>query len=317
MESQRFKMNALPPSFLVKDEVQRALKLNQPVVALESAAITHGLPHPANLELGRGMEAAVRAEGAMPATIAVLRGAIRVGLADAELIETANLTSPMKISRRDFAAAIATQASGGTTVAGTMFAADKVGIKVFATGGIGGVHREGRFDISPDLQALSSTQMIVVCAGAKSILDLPSTLETLETLGVPVLGYGTDEFPAFFSRESGLRTSARVDSPEEAARFARAHWEIGMPSAVLVCQPISAEDEIPREEIDPIEEQASREAQEKGIRGQALTPFLLRRVNELTGGKSLRANVSLLLHNARLAAQIARAMVPPFKIRAV
>ncbi len=309
-------MNSLPPSFIVKDDVKRALRLDQPVVALESTVLTHGLPHPTNLALGRDMEAAVHADGATPATIAVLHGTIRVGLTDDELVEVAE-TSAMKISRRDFAAAIAKKASGGTTVAGTMFAADKVGIKVFATGGIGGVHKEGRFDVSTDLQALASTQMIVVCAGAKSILDLPSTLEMLETLGVPVLGYGTDEFPAFFSRSSGFKTSARVDSPQEAAEFARAHWEIGMSSAVLVCQPISEADEISREEIDPIEEQASREAQEQKISGQALTPFLLQRVNELTNGKSMRANISFLLNNAHLAAQIAKAMVPPLKIRAL
>jgi len=308
-------MDTLPAPFVVKDDVQRALKQNRPVVALESTVLTHGLPHPTNLALGRDMEAAVLADGATPATIGVLHGTVRVGLTDAELAELAQAAAAMKVSRRDFAAAVVKKASGGTTVAGTMFAADKVGIRVFATGGIGGVHREARFDVSPDLQALASTRMIVVCAGAKSILDLPSTLEMLETNGVPALGYGTDEFPAFFSRRSGFKTSARVDSPQEAADFARAHWELGMPSAVLVCRPISAEDEIPREEIDPVEEQASREAQERGIGGQALTPFLLQRVNELTGGKSMRANLSLLLGNARLAAQIAKAMIPPLKTR--
>lgn len=308
-------MDTLPAPFFVKDDVQRALKQNRPVVALESTVLTHGLPHPTNLALGRDMEAAVLADGATPATIGVLHGTVRVGLTDAELAELAQAAAAMKVSRRDFAAAVVKKASGGTTVAGTMFAADKVGIRVFATGGIGGVHREARFDVSPDLQALASTRMIVVCAGAKSILDLPSTLEMLETNGVPALGYGTDEFPAFFSRRSGFKTSARVDSPQEAADFARAHWEIGMPSAVLVCRPISAEDEIPREEIDPVEEQASREAQERGIGGQALTPFLLQRVNELTDGKSMRANLSLLLGNARLAAQIAKAMIPPLKTR--
>ncbi len=310
-------MDSLPASFIVKDDVKRALKLSRPVVALESTVLTHGLPHPHNLGLGRDMESAILADGATPATIAVLRGTIRVGLTDDEFVEVASAPSAMKISRRDFAAAIAKKASGGTTVAGTMFAADKVGIKVFATGGIGGVHKEARFDVSPDLQALASTQMIVVCAGAKSILDLPSTLEMLETMGVPVLGYGTDEFPAFFSRRSGFKTSARVESPQEVADFARAHWEIGMPSAILVCQPISEADEISREEIDPIEEQASREAQEKRISGQALTPFLLQRVNELTSGKSMRANLAFLLNNAHLAAQIAKFMVPPRKIRAL
>lgn len=310
-------MDTLPASFLIQDEVRRALRLNQPVVALESTVITHGLPPPHNLRLARDMESAVHADGATPATIAVLHGIVRVGLTDDELAEVASTPSAIKISRRDFATAIAKKASGGTTVAGTMFAADKVGIKVFATGGIGGVHKEARFDVSSDLQALASTQMVIVCAGAKSILDLPATLEVLETMGVPVLGYGTDEFPAFFSRQSGFKTSARADSPQEVADFARAHWDIGMPSAVLVCQPIPKENEIPRAEIDPIEEIASREAQEKKISGQALTPFLLQRVNELTEGKSMRANLSLLLNNARLAAQIAKAMVPPLKIRAL
>lgn len=310
-------MDTLPASFFIQDEVKRALRLNQPVVALESTVITHGLPPPHNLALARDMEAAVHADGATPATIAVLRGEIRVGLTDAELIEVASAPSAMKISRRDFAAAIAKKASGGTTVAGTMFAAHKVGIQVFATGGIGGVHKEARFDVSPDLQALASTQMIIVCAGAKSILDLPATMEYLETMGVPVLGYSTDEFPAFFSRTSGFKTSARADSPQEVADFARAHWGIGMPSAVLVCQPIPAENEIPREEIDPIEEIASREAQEQKISGQALTPFLLQRVNELTNGKSMRANLVFLLNNAHLAAQIAKFMPKPHKVKEI
>ena len=260
------------------------------------------------------MESSVRAEGAIPATIAVLQGHIHIGLSGAELDSLAREGS-MKISRRDFAAAVVKKASGGTTVAGTMFAADKAGIKVFATGGIGGVHREARFDVSPDLQALSSTQMIIVCAGAKSILDLPATLEYLETMGVPVVGYGTDEFPAFFSRKSGFKTSARVDTPQEVAAFAHAHWELGMPSAVLVCQPIPPENEIAREDIDPVEETASQDAREKRISGQALTPFLLQRVNELTNGVSMRANLALLLNNARLAAQIAKRMSPPPKVR--
>lgn len=309
-------MDSLPASFIVKDDVRRALKLNRPVVALESTVLTHGLPHPHNLALGRDMERVILAEGATPATIALLHGTVRVGLTDEELVKVVE-SSTLKVSRRDFATAIAQKASGGTTVAGTMFAAQKAGIQVFATGGIGGVHKEAHLDISPDLQALASTRMIVVCTGAKSILDLPATMEVLETMGVPVLGYGTDEFPAFFSRRSGLKTSARADSPQEAASFARAHWEIGMPSAILICQPIAEEDEIPREEIDPIEEQASREAREKKISGQALTPFLLQRVNELTGGKSMRANLSFLLNNARLAAQIAKEMVSPLKIRAL
>jgi pseudouridine-5'-phosphate glycosidase len=287
-----------------------------PLLALESTVITHGLPRPQNLELARAMEAEVRRGGATPATVAVLDGKIRVGLTDEELVRLAEAESPLKISRRDFATAIAKKASGGTTVAGTMFAAHQAGIRVFATGGIGGVHKESRFDISTDMQTLADTPMIVVCAGAKSILDLPATLETLETLSVPVVGYGTDEFPAFFSRSSGLPVSARLDSPQEVAAFAKAHWDIGMKSAVLVCQPIPMEDEIPLEEIEPIEEQASREAIEKGITGQRLTPFLLQRVNELTAGRSLHANLALLLNNARLATQIAKAL-SPHKTRAV
>lgn len=309
-------MDNLPVSFSIQDEVKRALRLNLPVVALESTVITQGLPHPYNLSLARDMERSIRAEGVTPATIAVLGGRIHVGLSDSELGSLVS-DGTMKISRRDFAAAISKRASGGTTVAGTMFVADKVGIKVFATGGIGGVHKEARFDVSPDLQALASTQMIIVCAGAKSILDLPATLEYLETMGVPVIGYGTDEFPAFFSRQSGFKTSARADSPQEVTDFARAHWDLGLPSAVLVCQPILLEKEIPRAEIDPIEEIASREALEKKIIGQALTPFLLQRVNELTRGRSMGANLAFLLNNARLAAQIAKKMVPPNKIRAI
>ena len=231
-------MDVLPSSFKISGDVQRALTLNMPVVALESTVITHGLPSPYNLSLARDMEAAVRDEGATPATIAVLGGSVRVGLTDSDLESVAS-GNAIKVSLRDFATAIAKKSNGGTTVAGTMFAAEKTGIKVFATGGIGGVHKEARFDVSTDMQALASIPMIVVCAGAKSILDLPATLEYLETMGVPVLGYNTDEFPAFFSRKSGLKVSAKVESPQEAAAFARSHWELGMKSAVLVCQPLS------------------------------------------------------------------------------
>ena len=309
-------MDILPAFFNVSGDVKRALNIGLPVVALESTVITHGLPSPYNLSLARDMESAVRDEGATPATIAVLDGIVRVGLTDAELEALVN-GSTMKISRRDFAAAITKRASGGTTVAGTMFAADKVGIKVFATGGIGGVHKEANFDISPDMQALASTPMIVVCAGAKSILDLPATIEYLETMSVPVLGYNTDKFPAFFSRDSGLKVSAKVESPQEAASFARTHWELGMRSAVLVCQPLSEQDEISRAEMDPAEETASKEAIAKKISGQELTPFLLKRVNELTSGRSMRANLTLLLNNARLAAQIAKSMPAPRKVRSV
>lgn len=277
---------------------------SSPLLALESTVITHGLPRPQNLELARAMERVVRENGATPATIAILDGEIRIGLSDAELERLANETNARKISRRDFATAIVKKECGGTTVAGTMFAAHRAGIRVFATGGIGGVHEVETLDISTDLQALADTPMIVVCAGAKAILDLPATLEYLETMAVPVIGYGTDEFPAFYSRHSGLPVSARLDSPEEVVRFARTHWGLGMKSAVLVCQPLPPEEEIPAEKISGFIEQARREADEKGIHGQPLTPFLLARLAELTGGESLRANLALLLNNARLAAQI-------------
>lgn len=276
-----------------------------PLVALESTVITHGLPRPHNLQLARDMERLVRENGATPATIAILDGEIRVGLTDAELERLAAETNVRKISRRDFATAIVKKECGGTTVAGTMFAAHRAGIRVFATGGIGGVHEVETLDISTDLQALADTPMIVVCAGAKAILDLPATLEYLETMAVPVIGYGTDEFPAFYSRQSGLPVSARLDSPEEVVRFAKAHWELGMKSAVLVCQPLPPEDEIPAEKINGFIAQARREANEQGIHGQPLTPFLLARLAELTGGESLRANLALLLNNAKLAARIA------------
>ena len=309
-------MKQIPPHFHVLDEVQRALAQDLPIVALESTVITHGLPIPHNLRLARDMEAAVRTRGAIPATIALMDDRIRVGMEDAELETLAN-NPAIKVSLRDFATSLTKKVNGGTTVAGTMFASHQVGIKVFATGGIGGVHKESSFDISTDMQALATIPMIVVCAGAKSILDLPATMEYLETMGVPVIGYGTDEFPAFFSRSSGLKVSVRFDAPQEVAAFARTHWDLGFRSGVLVCQPIAEEFEIPREEIDPIEEQASQEAIAKGIRGQAITPFLLQRVNELSGGRSMTANISFLLNNARLAGDIARSMTTPFKSRSI
>ncbi|MFA5874601.1 MAG: pseudouridine-5'-phosphate glycosidase [Anaerolineales bacterium] len=286
--------------------INQALRSSYPVVALESTVITHGLPRPKNLMLARDMERVVRENGATPATIALLDGVIHVGLTDAELERLANETNVRKISRRDFATAIVKKECGGTTVAGTMFAAQRARIKVFATGGIGGVHEVETLDISTDLQALADTPMVVVCAGAKAILDLPATLEYLETMAVPVIGYGTDEFPAFYSRQSGLPVSARLDSPWEIVEFAKAHWEIGMKSAVLVCQPLSPEEELPREKVDGAIQQACREAHEQGIHGQPLTPFLLARMAELTGGASLKANLTLLLNNARLAAHIAK-----------
>jgi pseudouridylate synthase len=298
------------PNITLSPEIARALDLGAPVVALESTVITHGLPRPQNLELARDMEKHVRDSGATPATVALLDGKIRIGLSDLELVQLSDAEAgpTLKVSHRDFATAIVKKTNGGTTVAGTMFASQMAGIKVFATGGIGGVHKESSFDISTDLRALAEIPMIVVCAGAKAILDLPATLEYLETMGVPVVGYQTDEFPAFYSRESGLNVSVRLDSPKEIADFAQAHWKLGMRSAVLVTNPVPETESIPKSEMDPIISKASAEAIEKEIHGQALTPFLLGRISELTEGKSLRTNLALLLNNARLAAQIAGEM---------
>ena len=306
----------MPPSnFTISHEINRALNLSLPIVALESTVVTHGLPRPQNLSLARDMESTVREEGAVPATIAVLKGKVRIGMSEANLDELANTPKPRKVSQRDFSIAAVKAENGGTTVAGTMFAAHQVGIKVFATGGIGGVHKESAFDISTDLQALASIPMIVVCAGAKAILDLPATLEYLETMAVPVVGYQTDAFPAFFSRDSGLKTSVTLGTPGEIVKLAQAHWETGMRSAILVTQPIPGGDEIPKPEMKKWIDQASKESIEKKIHGQDLTPFLLQRINELSGGRSLRANLSLLLNNARLAAQIAKSLAMSQKRR--
>ncbi len=288
-------------------DVSRAMRANLPVVALESTVITHGLPRPQNLQLARDMERAVRDEGATAATVAFLDGQLHIGLNENELERLANEKEPHKVGPRDFATVIVEEACGGTTVAGTMLACKHAGIKVFATGGIGGVHRESSFDVSADLQALATIPMIVVCAGAKAILDLPATLEYLETMNVPVVGFGTDNFPAFYSRESGLDVSVKIDTPEDVVEFARAHWVARLHSAVLVANPVPTGEAISKSEMEPLIEKASKEAKEKGIHGQEVTPFLLQRINELTKGKSMRANLSLLLNNARLAAQIARA----------
>lgn len=296
------------PHIQLSVEVTRALSMGAPIVALESTVITHGLPQPQNLELARNMEKQVRDAKATPATVAVLDGKVRLGLSDQELIRLSESQSSLKVSHRDFATVIVKKMSGGTTVAGTMLAANMSGIKVFATGGIGGVHKESSFDISTDLKALAETPMIVVCAGAKAILDLPATLEYLETMGVPIVGYQTDEFPAFYSRESGLKVSARLDSPEEITEFAKAHWSMGLRSAVLVTNPLPEAESISKSEMEPVIARASAEAIEKEIHGQALTPFLLGRINELTKGKSLKANLALLLNNAKLAGEIANEM---------
>ena len=301
-------MTPFSEELIVKSgEVKRAMSISLSMVALESTVLTHGLPRPQNLQLAHDMEHTVREEGATPVTIGFLDGVLHIGLTEGELERLAKEIDVHKVGPRDFATVIMEKASGGTTVAGTMFACRNTNIKVFATGGIGGVHRESSFDISADMQALATIPMIVVCAGAKAILDLPATLEYLETMSVPVVGYRTKEFPAFYSRESGLDVSVSLESPEEIVEFARAHWSAGLPSAVLVANPIPSAEAISKSEMDPIIAQASREAREKKISGQKVTPFLLQRVGELTKGRSVRGNQALLLNNARLAAQIAHA----------
>jgi pseudouridine-5'-phosphate glycosidase len=298
-------MKKLPYAYCLAPEVARGLQTGSPIVALETTVVTHGLPEPQNLKLARDMEQQVRENGAIPATIGVLDGSIRVGMSSQQIKQLAGSKPLHKISRRDFGSAITRQGSGGTTVAGTMMAAQTVGIRVFATGGIGGVHRDTSFDVSADLQALSQTPMIVVCAGAKAILDLPATLEVLETLSVPVVGYQTDEFPAFYARTSGLSVGVRVDTPRQVAEIAKNHWMLGMNSAVLVVVPPPADVALTEEDMQAAVEMALSEARKQGIRGQPVTPFLLDRVSELTGQASLKANLSLLLNNAKVAAEIA------------
>ncbi|HEY5730674.1 MAG TPA: pseudouridine-5'-phosphate glycosidase [Anaerolineales bacterium] len=289
-------------------DVNRAKKINLPLVALESTVLTHGLPRPQNLQLARDMERAVREEGATPATIGFLDGYLHIGMNDAELERLANEKEPYKVGPRDFATVITNEWQGGTTVAGTMLACKHADIKVFATGGIGGVHRGSSFDISADLQALATIPMIVVCAGAKAILDLPATLEYLETMSVPVIGYGTDDFPAFYSRESGLEVTENLDNPQDIVDFAKYHWDMGLQSAVLVANPVPERDAISKSTLEPLIEQANQEARDENIHGQGLTPYLLKRINELTKGKSMQANLALLLNNAKLAAQIAKSL---------
>lgn len=292
-------------SLAIGPEITQALNAGRPVVALESALITHGLPRPLNLEVAREMEEAVRQEGAVPATVAVLDGRPWVGLSPEQMERLASEPSPAKISLRDLPVAVARGATGGTTVAATMHLAYRAGLRVFATGGIGGVHRGHPEDVSADLPALASIPMVVVCAGAKAILDLPRTLEMLETLGVPVVGYRTDTFPAFTSPTSGLPLSLRADSPEEVAAMARARDALGLRAALLVAVPVPEDAAIPWKEAEAEIEAAVAEAEREGIRGPALTPYLLSRLAQQTDGRSLRANRALLVQNARIAACIA------------
>jgi pseudouridine-5'-phosphate glycosidase len=298
--------NNIPSNFVLTPEVAQALAMDLPVVALETTVITHGLPQPQNLQLAHDMEKEVRSHSAVPATIGILAGKVHIGLNDDQLERLASGKAPVrKISRRDFGIAIARHEDGGTTVAGTITAAHRVGIRVMATGGIGGVHRNAPFDVSSDLPALGETPIVVVCSGAKAILDLRATLETLETLGVPVVGYQTDELPAFYSRGSGLPVTVSAASPGEVAAIAQAQWEIGIYSAILVVNPPPEEVALPNDEVERAIQEALHEAEQKQIHGAAVTPFLLQRVSEISGGSSLQANLALLVNNARLAASIA------------
>lgn len=288
--------------------VQAALKAGHAVVALESTVIAHGLPHPTNLETARRMEQIVRQHGAEPATIAVLGGQLKVGLADDELEYLATAKGIRKVSCRDLPVVVAQRGDGATTVATTAMLAAWAGIEVFATGGIGGVHRGAPLDISNDLPTLASVPVAVVCAGAKSILDLRATLEWLETAGVPVVGYATDSFPAFYSRESGLAVDVRVDSPQEAAAIIGASRQLGLPGGTLIAVPAPAASELPASYLEPAIASALAEAHSQGIGGSASTPFLLQWIADHTNGASLRANVALLENNAKVAAQIAVAL---------
>lgn len=296
--------------FNIQHDVQQAMNFGLPIVALESTVITHGLPQPVNLQMARDMEATVRAQGAAPATIALMDGSVRVGLSSEELEKLAWADNPHKVSLRDFGYALEKRLTGGTTVAATMFVAEKVGIKVFATGGIGGVHRNAPFDVSADLMQLSRCPVLVVCAGAKAILDLPATMEYLETQGVPVIGYQTNDFPAFYSISSGMKLNMRADSAEEVAKIAEIHWSLGLKSGILLVVPPPKETAIPAKEVELWVEEALRQAELKGIHGNATTPYLLAKVSALSGGRSMETNIALLLNNAKVAAQVAGFMRP-------
>lgn len=297
----------------VTSEIYRALTEGKPIVALESTIIAHGMPYPANFEMAQEVEDIIRAAGAIPATIAVIGGELKVGLTLSELKNLAvDGQGIAKVSTRDLPYVVARKMAGATTVASTMRIAAMAGIQVFATGGIGGVHRgaESSFDISADLMEFAESSVLVVTAGAKAILDLALTLETLETLGVPVVGFGTDEFPAFYSRASGLRVPMRCDSAEEVANLARTKWDMDMRGGIVVASPIPAANEIPAAEIAPVIDKAIAEASRLRISGKDVTPFLLAKLAEVTGGRSLKANIALVKNNAVVAAEIAKALAP-------
>jgi pseudouridine-5'-phosphate glycosidase len=291
-------------------EVEAARAAGKPIVALESTIISHGMPYPQNVQTAREVEGVIRAAGAVPATIAIIDGRICVGLSDQQLELLGQSKDAMKVSRRDLAYVLATGKLGATTVAATMICAQLAGIEVFVTGGIGGVHRgaETSFDISADLQELASTSVAVVCAGVKSILDIGLTLEYLETQGVPVISVGQQAFPAFFTRDSGFKADFQLDTPDEQARFIRTKWQLGMKGGVVVSNPVPQASSMQNAEIDGIIEQALGEAEQQGVKGKAVTPFLLARIKELTSGRSLATNIALVKHNALVGAKLAVAL---------
>lgn len=295
--------------FIVAEEVREALAAGRPVVALESTIISHGMPYPRNVQTAREVEQIIRDHGAVPATIAILDGVPRIGLDDGELDLLGSDDNVRKVSIRDLPFVVATKAHGATTVASTMRLAALAGIKVFVTGGLGGVHRgaESSMDVSADLTELSLTDVAVVSAGVKSLLDIGRTLEVLETLGVPVISVGEDDFPSFYSRTSGFRSPLRLDDAATIAATMKAKWDLGLAGGLVIANPIPEADEIPADQIGALIEQAVAEAEQRGITGSAITPFLLGRIVELSDGDSLRANIALVKHNARLGAQIAAA----------
>ena len=299
----------------IKADVAEALQNRQPVVALESTIIAHGMPHPQNLETARQVEQIVRENGAIPATIAIIEGKIKVGLSDTELAYIAQDEGILKVSRRDLPYVVSQQKSGATTVAATLIIAAKAGIRVFVTGGIGGVHREGEntLDISADLAELAQTNVAVVCAGAKAVLDIGRTLECLETLGVPVIGLKTEDFPAFYARKSGFKTDYRIDTHEALATLIETKWEIGLQGGVVVANPVPAEAAMEEHEIRVAIENALEEAKRHHISGKALTPFLLEYIKQQTGGKSLATNIALVCHNAQEGAKLSVALARKYQ----
>lgn len=291
----------------INPEVKEALEAGKAVVALESTIISHGMPYPKNVEMARNVESIIRNKGAVPATIAILNGVLKVGLTAEEIEYLGKTKNVIKTSRRDIPFIVANKLDGATTVASTMIIAALAGIKVFATGGIGGVHRgaEETFDISADLQELAQTNVAVVCAGAKSILDIGLTLEYLETQGVPVVGFKTEELPAFYTRKSGFKVDYKIDSAEELAAAIKTKWELGLKGGLLVTNPIPEQYQMDYDTINKAIEDAVKEADEKGIKGKESTPFLLAKVKEITGGASLEANIQLVYNNASLGADLA------------